>query len=154
MSIYDYSFKNNSGEEVQMSNFKNKFTLIVNVASKCGLTSQYIGLQNLYEKFKDRGFEIIGFPCNQFANQEPGSDLEIREFCDNFNVSFTLASKIDVNGENSHPIYDYLKNNHKNGNDISWNFEKFLILKDGLIINFDPQTTPEELDAVLTDHLG
>jgi glutathione peroxidase len=136
-----------------MSEFKDKVVLIVNVASKCGLTSQYIGLQKLYDIFKDKGFEIIGFPCNQFANQEPGSDEEIKSFCSNFNVTFTLASKIDVNGEESHPIYSYLKT-QKNNEDIAWNFEKFLVLKDGSIMNFNPQITPEDLEPVIKNSLG
>jgi glutathione peroxidase len=155
MSIYDYEFVDNSGAKAQMSEFKDKVTLIVNVASKCGLTSQYIGLQKLYENFKDKGFEILGFPCNQFAQQEPGSNEEIKDFCTGtFGVTFKLASKIDVNGENAHPLYSYLRNSAKGGEEIAWNFEKFLVLKDGSIKNFDPHTAPEDLEVLLREVLG
>jgi glutathione peroxidase len=152
MSIYDYSFINNAGETVEMSQFRDKVILIVNVASKCGLTSQYAALESLYKKYKEKGLEIIGFPCNQFAGQEPGSDEEIKDFCQtNFDVTFTLASKIDVNGEDAHPIYKYLKNISTDNADIRWNFEKFLIFKNEAVRNFDPQVAPEELEKIIQD---
>lgn len=155
MNIYDYDFLDNSGKNVSMSKFKNKVILIVNVASRCGLTKQYAGIEMLYKTFNKNGFEVIGFPCNQFNEQEPGSDEEIKEFCSvNFDVTFTLSSKIHVNGDKAHPIYKYLKNISKDGNDISWNFEKFLILKDGSVLNFDPKTTPEDIQQVIKDNLG
>jgi glutathione peroxidase len=154
MSIYDYDYTDNSGKFVEMSDFKNKVVLIVNVASQCGLTPQYAGIENLYKKFKDLGFEVIGFPCNQFGLQEPGSDEEIKSFCEtNFGVTFKLASKVHVNGQSAHPIYKYLKSVSKNDEDISWNFEKFLILKDGSIKNFDPHTSPESLESIIQDSL-
>lgn len=152
MSIYDYSFINNAGETVEMSQFRDKVILIVNVASKCGLTSQYAALEYLYKKYKEKGLEIIGFPCNQFAGQEPGSDEEIKDFCQtNFDITFTLASKIDVNGEDAHPIYKYLKNISTDNADIRWNFEKFLIFKNEAVRNFDPQVDPEELEKMIQD---
>jgi glutathione peroxidase len=154
MSIYDYSFIDNSGKEVQMSSFKDKTILIVNVASKCGLTEQYQELEALNKKLSGKDFVLIGFPCNQFANQEPGSNEEIAEFCKtNFDVTFTLASKIDVNGDGSHPIYKYLKEVSKNGEDIAWNFEKFIILKNGNVYNFDPQKRVADFESVIVESL-
>jgi len=153
MSIYDYTFIDNSGNTVSMNDFREKIILIVNVASKCGLTSQYAGIESLYKKYKDKGFVVIGFPCNQFAEQEPGSDAEIKEFCQtNFDVTFTLASKIDVNGENTHPIYQHLKD-AVGIKDISWNFEKFLVFQNEAVRNYDPQLAPEELEEMIQDGL-
>lgn len=148
MGLYDYSFKNVSGEVVSMSEFKNKSVLVVNVASRCGFTNQYAGLESLYKKYKDRGFEIIAFPCNQFGGQEPGTDEEIKDFCEsNFGVTFTIASKIDVNGENAHPLYQRLKKDYTDGRDISWNFGKFLISKDEEVTYFSSDIEPEALEA-------
>ena len=110
MTIYDFTVKNNKGEDVSLSEYKGKVLLIVNVASKCGYTKQYSGLQALYEKYKDKGFAILGFPCNQFANQEPGTDAEILSFCQvNFGVTFPLFKKIKVNGKEADPLYVYLE---------------------------------------------
>ena len=149
MNIYDYKYNNNAGEETSMSKFKNKTLLVVNVASRCGMTPQYEGLQKLYNDNKDNNFEILAFPCNQFGEQEPGTDQEILQFCStNYGVTFELAQKIDVNGDNAHPIYKYLKDNAKNGNDIGWNFEKFLI-KDGVITNYQPDFQPNEIQKYI-----
>ena len=153
MTIYDFTVKNNKGEDVSMSQYKDKVLLIVNVASKCGYTKQYSGLQALYEKYKDKGFVILGFPCNQFANQEPGTDAEILSFCQvNFGVTFPLFKKIKVNGKDADPLYVYLKEQAKGalGKSIKWNFTKFLIDRDGSVLDrYESKTTPEELDSVI-----
>lgn len=143
-SIYDFSFKNNSGEDVSMSSYAGKVLLIVNVASFCGLTPQYAGLQNLYDMYSNSDFKILAFPCNQFGEQEPGTAEEIGSFCKkNYGVTFDIAEKINVNGDNAHPLYQYLTN--FKGTDIEWNFEKFLVSKSGKIKNFGPKTTPMDL---------
>lgn len=125
--------------------------MIVNTASKCGLTPQLEGLENLYKEYKDKNFEILGFPCNQFANQDPGTNKEISEFClINYGVTFTMFEKIDVNGQNAHPIYKFLKENAKGtfGSEIKWNFTKFLIDKEGNVIKrYSPITTPEKIKS-------
>ncbi len=149
-TIYDFKALNNKGAEVDFADFKGKVLLIVNTASKCGFTPQYDGLEALYKKYKDQGLVVIGFPCDQFAHQEPGSDEEIAEFCRlNHGVTFPLMSKIEVNGDGAHPIYRYLKSAAKGtfGNAIKWNFTKFLISRDGTRIErFAPTTKPEALD--------
>jgi glutathione peroxidase len=152
MSIYDFEVKTISGEIISMSSFKNKVLLIVNVASKCGFTSQYEGLERLYEKYKEQGLVILGFPCNQFMNQEPSSEEEIQSFCSlNYGVTFPMFAKIDVNGENAHPLYTYLKEAQKGllGSEaIKWNFTKFLVDKNGVVVNrFAPSTKPESLEV-------
>jgi glutathione peroxidase len=149
MSIYDDEIKTLEGEATSLSDYQGKTVLVVNVASKCGLTPQYEGLQKLHERFADQGFEVLGFPCNQFAGQEPGSAEEIREFCDtNYHVSFPLFEKIDVNGQNSHPIYRELTQTPDatgEAGDVKWNFEKFLIGPEGSVIGrFRPQVTPDD----------
>ena len=150
-TIYDFKALNNKGAEVDFADYKGKVLLIVNTASKCGFTPQYDGLEALYKKYKDQGLVVIGFPCDQFAHQEPGSDAEIAEFCRlNHGVTFPLMSKIEVNGDGAHPIYKYLKTTAKGtfGNAIKWNFTKFLISRDGLKVErFAPTTTPEALDS-------
>lgn len=134
MSIYNFSFENSKGETVKLSDYKNKTLLIVNVASKCGFTKQYAPLEALYEKYKDKNFVILGFPCNQFAGQEPGTNEEIQEFCQlNYGVTFPVFAKIKVNGKDAHPLYQYLKE-QTGGAPIKWNFNKFLIDKEGKII--------------------
>ena len=157
MSIYDFTVKNNRGEDVSLSEYKDKVLLIVNVASKCGYTKQYAGLQALYEKYKDQGFVILGFPCNQFAYQEPGTDEEILSFCQiNFGVTFPLFQKIKVNGKNAEPLYVYLRNQAEGetGNAIKWNFNKFLIDRNGNVLKrYESKTTPEELDSIITELL-
>ena len=152
MSIYDFNVKTIDGEEVSMSKYKGKVLLIVNVASKCGFTSQYEGLENLYEKYKNQDFMVLGFPSNQFANQEPESNDKIKEFCSlTYEVKFDMFSKIDVNGENEAPIYKFLKSNQKGilgTENIKWNFTKFLVDKEGNIVDrFGSATTPESIEA-------
>lgn len=145
-SIYDLSVKDIDGKDVSLSAYKGKVLLIVNVASKCGFTPQYKGLETIYEKYQDQGLVILGFPCNQFHEQEPGSNEEIKQFCTSkYGVTFPMFDKIDVNGENRHPLYILLagKDSPFPG-DISWNFNKFLISRDGKILKrFDSKATPE-----------
>ena len=150
-SVYDFSVKAIDGREVSLKEYQGKTLLIVNVASQCGLTPQYTGLQALYEKFKNKGFEILGFPCNQFGAQEPGTEKEIQSFCDmNYRVTFPLFKKIEVNGDGTHPLYAYMKK-QKSGlmgsEAIKWNFTKFLINKEGKVLErFAPTTTPESIE--------
>ncbi len=156
MEAVFYTFKAMSlqGKEVSMENFKGKKILVVNTASKCGLTPQFEGLEALYQKYKDQDLIILGFPCNQFANQEPGDETQIQEGCViNYGVSFPMFSKIDVNGKNAHPIYKYLKKELPGFliNKIKWNFTKFLIDETGKPIKrFGPTTTPEKIDLYLS----
>jgi len=135
--IYDFKALTTKGQELDFAQFEGKVLLIVNTASKCGFTPQFDGLEKLNQKYRDKGLVVIGFPCNQFAHQDPGSDDEISSFCRlNYGVTFQIMQKIDVNGENAHPIYKYLKESAKGtfGNAIKWNFTKFLISKDGSTI--------------------
>ncbi|NQY20059.1 MAG: glutathione peroxidase [Campylobacteraceae bacterium] len=149
MSIYDIEVKDIDGNIVSMSNYKGKTLLIVNVASKCGFTSQYEGLEELYETYKDQGLEILGFPSNEFSKQEPGNEEEIKSFCSlTYDVKFDLFSKIEVNGDNESPLYAYLKDKSGGlfGNKIKWNFTKFLVNKDGIVVDrFAPITKPASL---------
>ena len=174
-SIYDITVKDMKGNDVSLADYKGKVLLIVNVASKCGLTPQYEGLEALYLKYKDQGFEILAFPCNQFLGQEPGSNEEIQSFCSlTYNVTFPLFDKIDVNGEAESPLYTYLKkeapfqgypegaeevaamldeihqqtgSGFNQGDAIRWNFGKFLVSKDGMtILRFEPMVTPDLLE--------
>ncbi len=150
-SIYDFTVQNIDSKPVKMSEFKGKTLLIVNVASRCGYTSQYEGLEALYKKYKDRGFVVLGFPCNQFGSQEPGSEKEIKFFCtQKYKVTFPLFSKIDVNGDNAHPLYQYLKSQQKgvlSTEAIKWNFTKFLVDKKGKVLErFASSTKPEEIE--------
>ena len=149
LNYEEYSFIDNSGTSKQLSEYKDKVILFVNTASKCGFTPQYLGLEDLYLKYKERGLEIIAFPCNQFGEQEPGTDETIKSFCQTYNISFTVASKIEVNGENAHPIYKALRAEAKNSEPISWNFEKFIIDKDGRVSNYPPNATPQDLDNLI-----
>lgn len=148
--FYDYKVKNISGEDVSMSDYKGKVVLIVNTASKCGFTKQYEGLEELYEKYKDQGFVILGFPCNQFGAQEPGGNEEIKNFCTStFSVTFPMMSKIDVNGDDTDPLYKFLKKEKGGilGDDIKWNFTKFLIDREGNVVDrFASQKTPKALE--------
>lgn len=150
MKFYDFTAKNINGKEVNMKDFKEKVVLVVNTASKCGFTPQLEGLEELYKKYKDKGFEILGFPCNQFANQDPASNEEISKVCAiNYGVTFTMFEKIDVKGENAHPIYKFLKSNSKGilGSEIKWNFTKFLIDSEGNVVDrFAPTTTPAKIE--------
>lgn len=154
VAFYNFTAKNLQGKEISMSDYAGKTILVVNTASKCGLTPQYEGLEHLYRKYKDQDFVILGFPCNQFANQEPGDEKSIEEGClINYGVSFPMFSKIDVNGQNAHPIYKYLKSELGGllGSKIKWNFTKFLISKEGKPVKrFSPGTRPEKIDLYLT----
>ena len=151
MTVYDFQAKTIDGREIPLSNFKGKVLLIVNVASRCGFTPQYGGLQKLYDQHKSAGFEVLGFPCNQFGQQEPGKDDEIEKFCDlNYGVNFPLFSKIDVNGPQAHPVFEFLKN-EKPGilgmKRIKWNFTKFLIDRNGRPLKrYSPQTAPAVIE--------
>ncbi|MDQ1431912.1 MAG: glutathione peroxidase [Actinomycetota bacterium] len=149
MSIYDNKINTLDGQPADLSEYKGKALLVVNVASKCGLTPQYEGLENLHEKYGARGFEVLGFPCNQFMGQEPGTAEEIREFCDtSYHVQFPLFEKIDVNGDQQHPIYAELEQTPDadgEAGDVKWNFEKFLVAPDGSVVSrFRPQVTPDD----------
>ncbi len=148
-SIADLTFTDNHGEEVSLSAYAGNPILIVNTASKCGFTPQYDGLQQLHEEFKDRGLVVLGFPCDQFAHQEPGDDSEIEEFCRlNYGVSFPLSQKVDVNGKNTHPVFDFLKERAggRLGSAVKWNFTKFLVAPDGQTVKrYSPATAPADL---------
>lgn len=149
--IYDITVKDAKGKDVKLEQYKGKALLIVNVASKCGYTPQYEGLEALYKKYKDKGFVILGFPCNQFGAQEPGSDEEIQKFCKlNYGVSFPVMAKVDVNGKGEHELYKHLKSEAPGilGTEkIKWNFTKFLVGKDGKILKrFAPADKPEDLE--------
>jgi len=149
-NFYDFKANSLKGKEISMADYKDKVVLVVNTASKCGLTPQYEGLEKLYKDYKDKGLVIIGFPCNQFAKQEPGRDKEIAEGClINYGVTFPMYSKIDVNGSTAHPIYKYLKSELKGGifgSSIKWNFTKFILDKNGKPFKrYSPTTTPDKL---------
>jgi len=156
-SIYDLEFTDNRGKLVSLADYSGKPILIVNTASKCGFTPQYEGLQKLNEEFRDQGLIVLGFPCDQFAHQEPGNDQEIDEFCKvNFGVDFPLSQKVNVNGKNAHPVFKFLKDNSKSllGGTVKWNFTKFLISPDGKSIKrYSPNTTPENIRTDVLDIL-
>src|SRR3954463_4206265 len=179
MSVHSFKAKLSNGEEMGLDTFKGKVLLIVNTASKCGLTPQYEGLEKLYDAYKEKGFTVLGFPCNQFGGQEPGTDEEISSFCSlNYQVEFPLFQKIEVNGENAHPLYQYLRKQaleeekldensplYKHlsanapelleGSMIKWNFTKFLIDQDGNVVKrFSPTTTPEEMKGDIENLLS
>jgi glutathione peroxidase len=147
--LYDIPLKSLSGEDTSLAEQKGKAVLVVNVASKCGLTPQYEGLEKLHEQYADRGFAVVGFPCNQFGGQEPGSAEEIQEFCSTtYGVTFPLYEKVDVNGEARHPVYDILTqvaDDEGTAGDIRWNFEKFLLSPEGEVVaRFSPMVKPED----------
>jgi glutathione peroxidase len=149
----NFKAKTIDGETVDLEDYEGKVVLVVNVASKCGLTPQYAGLQEMYDKYKDKGFVILAFPCNQFGGQEPGTESDIKEFCSTkFNVDFPMFSKVDVNGENAAPIYKYLTSKDvkpAGSGEISWNFEKFVIDREGQVINrFSPRTAPSDAELI------
>lgn len=155
--LYDYSVTSMGGKEIQLSNYKDKVLLIVNTASKCGFTPQFEGLQKLYEKYSEKGFVVLGFPCNQFGKQDPGANEEIKSFCSlNYGVTFPVFSKIEVNGENAHPLYKMLKEK-KSGffsKKIKWNFTKFLIDRKGNVVKrFSPATEPTRLEKYIENIL-
>ncbi|MDX1700330.1 MAG: glutathione peroxidase [Melioribacteraceae bacterium] len=146
MNIHDIVVKDINKNEINMSEYKGKVLLIVNVASKCGFTKQYEGLQNIYEKYKDQGLEVLGFPCNDFGGQEPGSNQEIKEFCSlNYNVTFPMFDKVKVLGDDKEPLFEVLTNNSNTGqSNIKWNFEKFIIDREGNVVErFMSATKPE-----------
>ncbi|MDY0395317.1 glutathione peroxidase [Virgibacillus halophilus] len=149
MNVYDFQAETIKGEKKRLADYKGYVLLIVNTASKCGFTPQLEGLQGLYEQYHDKGLEILGFPCNQFASQDPGSNDEIQSFCQlNYGVTFPMFAKIDVKGKQAHPLYNYLTNEAKGmmGKQIKWNFTKFLVGRDGEVLQrFAPQTKPESL---------
>lgn len=150
-SIYDFKVQTIDGKETTLTPYKGKVMLIVNVASKCGFTPQYDGLEALYKKYKEKGFVILGFPCNQFGSQEPGTEKEIQNFCRvNYGVTFPMFSKIKVNGDKTHPLYVYLKSEQPGilgTKSIKWNFTKFLVNKEGKVVErFGSSTKPKELE--------
>ncbi|AIQ67379.1 glutathione peroxidase [Paenibacillus graminis] len=152
MSIYDYEANTLRGQEESLSKYKGKVLLVVNTASKCGFTPQYKGLQEVYDKFKDRGFEVLGFPSNQFAGQEPGESEDIAEFCEiNYGVTFPMYEKIDVKGDGAHPLFKYLSKEAPGvlgSKSVKWNFTKFLVDQEGHVLKrFAPQTTPDQIEA-------
>ena len=152
MSIYKYTAASLAGEEVSLETWRGRVLLIVNTASQCGFTPQYAGLEDLYEQFGDDGLTVLGFPCNQFGGQEPGGSAEIAEFCArNYRVTFPLFDKIEVNGPEAHPLFQYLKKEQAGllgTESIKWNFTKFLVNRDGEpVARYAPQTKPEELEA-------
>lgn len=149
-NIYQFQAELLDGQEQSLAVYEGKVLLIVNTASKCGFTPQFTGLEKLYQKYKDQGLVILGFPCNQFGGQDPGSNEQIGAFCQkNYGVSFPMFAKVDVKGAGAHPIFRYLTNNSKGvlGSGIKWNFSKFLIGRDGKVINrYAPTTKPESLE--------
>ena len=155
-TIYSFSVKDSDLNDVSLKTFKNKVLLIVNVASFCGLTYQYKGLEKIYKKYANKGLEILGFPCNQFAFQEPGTNEEIKDFCEsNYGVTFRIMNKINVNGANADPFYNFLKE-QKPGvietPQIKWNFTKFLINRDGYVVErLGPQAEIEEIETKILD---
>jgi glutathione peroxidase len=158
-SLRDLSFTTNRGEEVSLADYAGRPVLIVNTASKCGFTPQYEGLQELHEQLKDQGLVVLGFPCDQFAHQEPGDDAAIAEFCQiNYGVTFPLSTKVDVNGKDTHPVFEFVKERSKGmlGSAVKWNFTKFLVSPDGqTVTRYAPTTEPADLrpdiEAMLVD---
>ena len=149
--FYSFNAKSNKGEDIVFEQYKDKVLLIVNTASKCGFTPQYEGLQSLYKKYQEQGLEILAFPCDQFGHQEPGSDQEIQQFCSlNYDVSFPLFKKIEVNGDNTPPLYQFLKEKAPGlfgSKSIKWNFTKFLVNKQGEVLErYAPKTAPEKIE--------
>ncbi len=157
-SLSDFSATSIDGKPVDLSSYDGKVVLVVNTASKCGFTPQYKGLQELQDTYGDRGFEVLGFPCDQFGHQEPGDEEEIATFCErNFGVTFPMFAKIDVNGDGAHPLFQWLKKEEGGllGGKIKWNFTKFLIGRDGQVIDrFAPTTKPEKLAGDIEKALG
>ncbi len=157
MNVYDFKVKDQKGNEISLDSFKGKVLLIVNTATGCGFTPQYKGLEELYEKYKDQGFEILDFPCNQFFHQAPGSDEEINTFCSlRYNTQFPRFKKVEVNGDNAEPLFKWLcsqneKNKYKK---VKWNFTKFLVDRNGNVINrFEPTHKPEKFEEEIANAL-
>ncbi|WP_416308373.1 glutathione peroxidase [Neptunicella sp. SCSIO 80796] len=158
-NIYQFSATRNDGTEQSLQEYQNKVVLIVNTASKCGFTPQYEGLQKIYQQYQQYGLEVLAFPCDQFGHQEPGDDGEIAQFCSlNFNTQFPLFKKIEVNGDNAHPLYQYLKSHAKGllgSQRIKWNFTKFLINRQGEVVKrYAPTAKPESLVLDIKKQLG
>ena len=151
MKIYDFTVKGRAGEDVSLADYKGKVLLVVNTATGCGFTPQYEGLQKLYDTHKDKGFEVLDFPCNQFANQAPGTNEEIQSFCTlNYGTTFPRFAKIDVNGKNASDLFKFLKKEKGSvlGSSIKWNFTKFLIDREGNVVKrFAPTDTPESIES-------
>lgn len=158
MSVYEFSAKTIKDEEKSLADYKGKVLLIVNTASECGFTPQFEGLQELYKDLGNEEFEILGFPCNQFGGQDPGTDQDIASFCSaNYGVSFPMFSKVDVKGDNAHPLFNYLTKEQKGllTEDIKWNFTKFLVDKNGEVVDrFSPQKEPTKLKKDIEKLLG
>ena len=160
MSFYEYSANNIFGDQVNMEEYRGKILLVVNTASNCGFTPQFKELEQLYKEYKDKGLEILGFPCNQFGKQEPGTNKEVVEFCQlNYGVTFDMFEKIHVNGDNAHPIYKYLRKESKGiaGNKIKWNFTKFLIDPKGKVLKrYSPRVAPldlkEDIESLINEN--
>ena len=153
-TVHDFDVETIKGEKKSLGDFKGKTLLIVNTASKCGFTPQFKGLQALYDKYQAQGLEILGFPCNQFGNQDPGSNTEILEFCSlNYDVEFPMFAKLEVNGSGAHPLYKYLRSEAPGvlgTTGVKWNFTKFLVDPDGRVVDrFSPKTTPAELEDAI-----
>ncbi len=154
MSVYEFTAQSLDGQETPLSAFDGQVLLIVNVASKCGFTPQYEGLEALYRQYKDRGFAVLGFPCNQFGAQEPGDAAEIANFCSlTYDVDFPMFAKVDVNGPGAAPLYDYLKKEKKGllgSEGIKWNFTKFLVGRDGEVVErFAPTVKPQDMTSAI-----
>ncbi|KSU84226.1 glutathione peroxidase [Fictibacillus enclensis] len=159
MSVYEYHAKTIMGEEKSLQEYEGKVLVIVNTASKCGFTPQYKELQALYDEFKDQGLEILGFPCNQFAGQEPGNEEEIQEFCQlNYGVTFPMFAKVDVKGDHAHPLFTYLTREAPGilgSKAIKWNFTKFLVNKQGAVVSrHSPQTSPKDMKKEIEAQLA
>jgi glutathione peroxidase len=159
MNVYDFDVVNGDGSKVSLNDYNDKVLLIVNTASKCGFTYQYEGMEELQKEYSDKGFSFLAFPCNQFGAQEPGSDEEIASFCQvNYNHSFPLFKKVDVNGSDSEPLFDHLKEKAPGllgSKAIKWNFTKFLVGKDGVVIKrYAPQDKPESLKGDIEKAIG
>ena len=156
-TIYDFKALTTNGKELDFDQFRGKVLLIVNTASKCGFTPQFAGLEELNQRYKDKGLVVIGFPCNQFASQDPGSDEEISNFCQiNYGVTFHMMKKIDVNGKNADPIFQFLKDRSKNifSDDIKWNFTKFLVASDGVTVRrYAPTVKPNRMKKDIEEML-
>jgi len=157
-TIFDLKAKANDGKETDLGSYRGRTLIVVNTASRCGFTPQYKGLENLYKKYKDRGLVVLGFPCDQFAHQEPGGDGEIAQFCErSFGVTFPLMSKVDVNGPDTHPVFAFLKKRAPGliGGGVKWNFTKFLVSSDGKTVKrFAPTTEPEKMEEAVKEALG
>jgi glutathione peroxidase len=150
VSVYQFNAKSIKGEEVNLESYKGNVLLVVNTASECGLTPQYVELQSIFQQYKDKGFYVLGFPCNQFGSQEPGSEENISEFCSiNYGVNFPMFAKVEVNGENTHPLFQYLKDEapgELESKAIEWNFTKFLVDRNGQVVGrYAPNIVPTDI---------